>query len=71
MSKKGISHESIKAETEKQKAEKDAPEQPTYRSFLKRMTLASHGKNDDEVPAIVEVMQSILDEFAAAYPAEE
>ena len=68
---KGLSHESIKAAEEKAKADKAAPPKPDYRHFLKRMTLASHGKNDDEVPAIVKEMQAILDEFAAAYPAEE
>jgi len=65
---KGLSHEGIKKATEKAKAEKAAPAKPSYRSFLKRMTLASHGKNDDEVPRIVKEMQAIVGEFSDAYP---
>ncbi len=68
---KGLSHKGIKEATDKAKTEKDAPPKPDYRHFLKRMNLASNGKNDDEVPAIVKEMIEIITEFCAAYPDEE
>ncbi len=71
MSKKGISHESIKAETDKQKAEKDAPKVPTNRDFLKRLHLACTGKNDDELPEIVAELRAICDEYDPQKDADE
>ncbi len=63
-----ISHKTIKEADEKAKAAKNAPSKPDYRHFLKRMNLASHGKNDDEVPEVVKEMIGIITEFCAAYP---